>query len=257
MLGSLYATRTWKIGKEKDPLSINIATFQHQLCKLTFLQLIEATNGFPVASIIMSGGCGEVSKASSPSLLLECGISNRIVLPKYEIPKCFEEIHDPVIRFGFWSEVDVLNALITMHAKCGYFDDARKLFDDMPMRDYISWNVVISGHFEESVFDGARSFCGARSDDYDEHNFWLWIPTCSCTQQKIGSNYSITNEDYKFSLKDLYAGGNAKLVMICNVSLAKSRKSEIFSTLRFAQRAKAIKNKAIINETTEDDANVL
>lgn len=58
-------------------------------------------------------------------------------------------------------------------------------------------------------------------------------------------------------LKDLYAGGNTKLAMICNVSPSKSCKSEIFSTLRFSQRAKAIKNKAIIKETTEDDANVM
>ncbi|KAL0905212.1 hypothetical protein M5K25_027401 [Dendrobium thyrsiflorum] len=52
-------------------------------------------------------------------------------------------------------------------------------------------------------------------------------------------------------------GGNAKLAMICNVSPSNSCKGETFSTLRFAQRAKAINNKAIVNETTVDDANVL
>lgn len=36
-----------------------------------------------------------------------------------------------------------------------------------------------------------------------------------------------------------------------------SCKSETFSTLRFAQRAKAIKNKAVVNEVTQDDVNVL
>lgn len=36
-----------------------------------------------------------------------------------------------------------------------------------------------------------------------------------------------------------------------------SCKSETFSTLRFAQRAKAIKNKAIVNEEVEDDVNHL
>ncbi|XP_020579701.1 kinesin-like protein KIN-12A isoform X2 [Phalaenopsis equestris] len=52
-------------------------------------------------------------------------------------------------------------------------------------------------------------------------------------------------------------GGNAKLAMICNVSPSNSCKSETLSTLRFAQRAKEIRNKATVNETTEDDANVL
>ncbi|KAK1319576.1 Kinesin-like protein KIN12B [Acorus calamus] len=52
-------------------------------------------------------------------------------------------------------------------------------------------------------------------------------------------------------------GGNAKLVMICAVSPALSCKNETFSTLRFAQRAKAIKNKAVVNEISQDDVNVL
>ncbi|XP_050237294.1 kinesin-like protein KIN-12B [Mercurialis annua] len=52
-------------------------------------------------------------------------------------------------------------------------------------------------------------------------------------------------------------GGNAKLAMVCAVSPAKSCKSETFSTLRFAQRAKAIKNKAVVNEEMEEDVNRL
>ncbi|KAL3354942.1 hypothetical protein AABB24_019165 [Solanum stoloniferum] len=52
-------------------------------------------------------------------------------------------------------------------------------------------------------------------------------------------------------------GGNAKLAMICAISPAQSCKSETLSTLRFAQRAKAIKNKAIVNEEMQDDVNVL
>ncbi|XP_016475479.1 kinesin-like protein KIN-12B isoform X1 [Nicotiana tabacum] len=52
-------------------------------------------------------------------------------------------------------------------------------------------------------------------------------------------------------------GGNAKLAMICAVSPSQSCKSETFSTLRFAQRAKAIKNKAVVNEEMQDDVNAL
>ncbi|XP_072969272.1 kinesin-like protein KIN-12B isoform X1 [Typha angustifolia] len=52
-------------------------------------------------------------------------------------------------------------------------------------------------------------------------------------------------------------GGNARLAMICAISPSQSCKSETFSTLRFAQRAKAIKNKAVVNEITQDDVNVL
>jgi len=52
-------------------------------------------------------------------------------------------------------------------------------------------------------------------------------------------------------------GGNAMLAMICAVSPSERCKSETLSTLRFAQRAKAIKNNAVVNEQREDDVNAL
>ncbi|XP_022761807.1 kinesin-like protein KIN-12B [Durio zibethinus] len=52
-------------------------------------------------------------------------------------------------------------------------------------------------------------------------------------------------------------GGNAKLAIVCAISPAQSCKSETFSTVRFAQRAKAIKNKAVLNEVMKDDVNFL
>jgi len=58
------------------------------------------------------------------------------------------EIHLHVIRYGFESDVDVLNALITMYVKCGDVSSARLVFDTMPIRDRISWNAMISGYFE-------------------------------------------------------------------------------------------------------------
>lgn len=46
MLHQLHAATTLKIEKEKEPLRINVATFQRQLGKLKFSQLTEAANGF-------------------------------------------------------------------------------------------------------------------------------------------------------------------------------------------------------------------
>nr|GFB38114.1 kinesin-like protein KIN12B [Tanacetum cinerariifolium] len=52
-------------------------------------------------------------------------------------------------------------------------------------------------------------------------------------------------------------GGNAKLAMVCAISPVESCRSETYSTLRFAQRAKAIKNKAVVNEEMQDDVKSL
>ncbi|XP_024984729.1 serine/threonine-protein kinase BRI1-like 2 [Cynara cardunculus var. scolymus] len=62
-LQAAHSATTWKIEKEKEPLSINVATFQRQLRKLKFSQLIEATNGFSSESLIGCGGFGEVFRA--------------------------------------------------------------------------------------------------------------------------------------------------------------------------------------------------
>ncbi|CAN6465642.1 unnamed protein product [Victoria cruziana] len=62
-LQASYVT-TWMLGKEKEPLSINVATFQRPLRKLTFSQLVDATNGFSARSLIGTGGFGEVFRAT-------------------------------------------------------------------------------------------------------------------------------------------------------------------------------------------------
>ncbi|KAJ8764957.1 hypothetical protein K2173_010422 [Erythroxylum novogranatense] len=54
---------SWKLSGVPEPLSINIATFEKPLRKLTFAHLLEATNGFSAESLIGSGGFGEVYKA--------------------------------------------------------------------------------------------------------------------------------------------------------------------------------------------------
>ncbi|KAM2654309.1 hypothetical protein EV2_025828 [Malus domestica] len=77
------------------------------------------------------------------------------------------EIHLHVIRFGFESDVDVVNALITMYVKCGALGTARKLFDKMPRRDRISWNAMISGYFENGEFlEGLKLFLMMRESSF-------------------------------------------------------------------------------------------
>ncbi|KAI3461985.1 hypothetical protein Pfo_018648 [Paulownia fortunei] len=59
---SATAHSTWKLSA-RDALSINLATFEKPLRKLTFADLLEATNGFHNDSLIGSGGFGDVYKA--------------------------------------------------------------------------------------------------------------------------------------------------------------------------------------------------
>ena len=64
-----------------------------------------------------------------------------------------------------------------------------------------------------------------------------------------GKNRHVHYRDSKltFLLRDSL-GGNSKTVIIANVTPAHQNVGESLSTLMFAQRAKLIKNKAVINE---------
>lgn len=50
-----------------------------------------------------------------------------------------------VIKSEIEADVLVGNALIDMYAKCGSIETACKVFDEMPVRDLVSWNTVIAG----------------------------------------------------------------------------------------------------------------
>ncbi|KAG4175995.1 hypothetical protein ERO13_A11G224700v2 [Gossypium hirsutum] len=54
---------SWKLTGAREALSINLATFEKPLWRLTFADLLEATNGFHDDSLIGSGGFGDVYKA--------------------------------------------------------------------------------------------------------------------------------------------------------------------------------------------------
>lgn len=57
------ANTAWKLTSIQEALSISLSTFAKPLRKLTFADLLEATNGFHDDSLIGSGGFGDVYKA--------------------------------------------------------------------------------------------------------------------------------------------------------------------------------------------------
>ncbi|RCV42936.1 hypothetical protein SETIT_9G255600v2 [Setaria italica] len=56
-----------------------------------------------------------------------------------------------VIRLGFNSDVFVLNAAMHYWSVCGSMADARRLFDESPVRDVVSWNTLIGGYVRRGL----------------------------------------------------------------------------------------------------------
>ncbi|KAJ0977490.1 hypothetical protein J5N97_012964 [Dioscorea zingiberensis] len=57
-----------------------------------------------------------------------------------------KRIHGHAIVSGCESHLHVANELVAMYANIGRMDLARYVFDAMPMRNVVSWNVLISGY---------------------------------------------------------------------------------------------------------------
>lgn len=75
-----------------------------------------------------------------------------------------KELHSQITRSGWHSDVHVATALISMYTKCGRLDEARKVFNEMPERNVVSWNAFIAaccrhGNARESlqIFKQMRS----------------------------------------------------------------------------------------------------
>lgn len=71
--------------------------------------------------------------------------------------------------------------------------------------------------------------------------------------RRKGKHVPYRDSKLTFLLQDSL-GGNSKTVMIANVSPATADMHETISTLRFARRAKFVKNRAVVNEDREAEA---
>ncbi|XP_024516837.1 pentatricopeptide repeat-containing protein At2g33680 isoform X2 [Selaginella moellendorffii] len=65
-------------------------------------------------------------------------------------------IHRKVLRSGTL-DIFVLNTLVDLYASCGSMVDAQRVFDTMPRRDAVSWNVLMLGYVQNQEFSAALS----------------------------------------------------------------------------------------------------
>ncbi|GAB4853196.1 Pentatricopeptide repeat-containing protein At2g21090 [Ancistrocladus abbreviatus] len=66
------------------------------------------------------------------------------------------QVHCQVFVAGYMSNVVLASSILDAYAKCGEIGDARRVFDDMPVRDVFAWTALISGHAKLGYMESAR-----------------------------------------------------------------------------------------------------
>ncbi|KAH0889769.1 hypothetical protein HID58_052198, partial [Brassica napus] len=64
-------------------------------------------------------------------------------------------IHELVSEMGFESDVYIGTALVEVYCKGGDLVRAREVFDEMPERDVVTWNIMVSGFVQNGCFGEA------------------------------------------------------------------------------------------------------
>ncbi|KAK7292212.1 hypothetical protein RIF29_07988 [Crotalaria pallida] len=66
------------------------------------------------------------------------------------------QLHSQALCHGFNTHVFVGTTLISMYAECGTSDSARKVFEEMPEPNVVTWNAVVTAAFRCGDVEGAR-----------------------------------------------------------------------------------------------------
>jgi pentatricopeptide repeat protein len=70
-------------------------------------------------------------------------------------PQIGRRLHIDMAKRGLDADVVAGNALIDMYAKCGLLCDARRVLEELELRDAISWNALITGYVHRDEGEAA------------------------------------------------------------------------------------------------------
>lgn len=90
-----------------------------------------------------------------------------------------EFVHSDAVKMGLSSNLHVGNELVGMYGEIGSMGDALKVFDQMPLRSSVSWNVAVSGFAKNFDCEGAFGMLLRMQNEGWEPNSVTWTSVIS------------------------------------------------------------------------------
>lgn len=86
-----------------------------------------------------------------PCALKACSESDNLLLGM--------QTHAAVAKIGHDSNLFTGNGLVAMYGRCGCLVEARRVLDEMPHKDAVSWNSMVAVYAQNGRFDDALGVC--------------------------------------------------------------------------------------------------
>lgn len=92
-------------------------------------------------------------------------------------------IHTQVMKSGVLSDVVVASSVITMYAKCGVFESAVQVFNEILERDVACWNTLISCYYQNGQWEKAlKLFEKMKELGFEPNSVTLTTGIASCAR---------------------------------------------------------------------------
>nr|KJB14965.1 hypothetical protein B456_002G151700 [Gossypium raimondii] len=130
-----------------------------------------------------------------------------------------QAIHAFLIKSNSSNDVFQGNNLINFYTKFNELHDARKVFDEIPVRNTITWTTLIKGHLNngdsESVFSIAHDMCFS-GEKFNEHTCSVILQACSEEEdliRGIEEGRQLHGLAVKYGVINVTSLGNALITM--------------------------------------------
>ncbi|KAL6198752.1 hypothetical protein ACLB2K_028541 [Fragaria x ananassa] len=129
-------------------------------------------------------------------------------------------VHGQIVKAGLELQVFVGNALVALYSKCGEVEVSRRVFEELPKKDLVNWNSMISGYVANGYLnEGVEVFRAMLLDDgacLPEHATLVCVLPACVEASAVEVGFWIHCYVVKYGVKVDSALGSALITMYAN-----------------------------------------